>query len=98
MRTVRARVTVTDEGSGPAGFGLVAVSSSEPDAGLGEGDKPRDIQGFAIGTPDTSGKLRAERDDDGPGRVYTLVYQGMDVAGNVAECVATVTVPLGQGG
>jgi hypothetical protein len=74
--------------------GASSASSSEPDAGLGGGDKPRDIQDFAIGTADTSGRLRAERADDGPGRVYTLTYRGMDAAGNVAECAATVTVPL----
>jgi Tol biopolymer transport system component len=93
MKTVKATVTVTDEGSGPAGFVLMSVVSTEPDAGLGTNDRPDDIQGFAVGTADTSGKLRAERAHDGPGRVYTLTYRGMDNAGNVAECAATVTVP-----
>jgi hypothetical protein len=93
LRAVSAKVTVTDADSGPAGFSLVSVVSSEPDAGTGPGDVPNDIQDFVAGTPDTKGKLRAERAADGPGRVYTLTYQGLDAAGNVAECIATVTVP-----
>jgi hypothetical protein len=52
---------VTDTLSGPAGFTLVSVTSNEPDNGLGDGDQPNDIQGFALGTPSTSGLLRAER-------------------------------------
>jgi hypothetical protein len=94
MRIVIASVTVTDFGSGPNGFILLSVVSSEPDAGLGTLDKPHDIHGFANGTADRRGRLRAERADGGPGRVYTLTYQGMDKAGNVAKCAATVTVPL----
>jgi hypothetical protein len=54
---------------------------------------PTDIQGWKIGEPDTSGQLRAER--YGGARTYTLTYRGSDVAGNTAECKATVTVPKG---
>jgi hypothetical protein len=53
---------------------------------------PDDIQGWTTGTADTSGQLRAER--YGGARVYTLTYQGKDVAGNTSSnCLATVTVP-----
>jgi hypothetical protein len=38
--------------------------------------------------------LRAERYGDP--RVYTLTYEGEDVAGNATECDATVTVPKGR--
>ena len=72
------------------------VASNEPDNGLGDGDVPGDIQGFVVGTPDTSGQLRAERAGGGGGRVYTLTYQVVDVAGNTGTCSATVTVPLGR--
>lgn len=98
MVDVTATVTVSDAESGPAGFKLLSVTSSEPDNGLGDGDTPNDIQGFAIGTPDTTGQLRAERSGAGTGRVYTLTYEGMDKAGNTATCEAAITVvPHDQG-
>ena len=89
--TVEASVSVTDSGSGPDGFKLLSVLSDQPDSGLGKDDVPDDIQGWDIGTNDTSGQLRAER--YGGARVYTLTYQGFDKAGNNANCEVTVTVP-----
>ncbi len=74
-------------------FKLTSVTSNEPDNGLGDGDTANDIQGWAIGTPDTKGKLRAERSGRGNGRIYTLTYTGQNAAGNSAKCSATVTVP-----
>ena len=97
MRDVTTSVTVTDAGSGPAGFALVSVTSNEPDNGLGDGDTANDIQGWSVGTADTSGQLRAERSGAGTGRVYTLTYTGYDVAGNSATCSAVVRVPHDQG-
>jgi hypothetical protein len=94
---VTASVSVTDDGSGPAGFRLISVTSNEPDSGLGDGDSPNDVQGFVINTPDVSGRLRAERSGAGTGRIYTLIYAGSDNAGNTASCVATVTVPHDKG-
>ena len=93
MVPVTAVVTVNDAGSGPAGFTLTSVISSEPDLGLGDGDRPNDIQGFTIGGASGSGQLRAERSGLGSGRIYTLTYTGRDVAGNSATCAATETVP-----
>lgn len=90
---VTATVTVTDDESGPAGFILLSVTSDEPDSGLDQEDVPDDIQGWESGTPDTTGQLRAERDEDGDGRVYTLTYQGVDLAGNTATCSPTVIIP-----
>ncbi|MGE0394889.1 MAG: collagen binding domain-containing protein, partial [Vicinamibacterales bacterium] len=86
---VSASVVVTDSGSGPAGFTLLSVTSSEPGAG--------DIAGWDIGTPDLSGQLRAKRSGKKGGRVYRLTYQGRDVAGNTATCQVSVTVPHDQG-
>jgi hypothetical protein len=70
----------------------VQVTSNEPDDGLGDGDTANDIQGWQLGTADTAGFLRAERSALGSGRVYTLTYEGADVAGNRARCSATVVV------
>ncbi len=90
---VNAAVNVNDALSGAAGFRLVSVTSNEPDNGQGDGDETSDIQGWAVGTPDTAGQLRAERSGTGAGRVYTLTYQVLDTAGNVATCAATATAP-----
>ncbi|WP_319463890.1 nidogen-like domain-containing protein [Micromonospora sp. RTP1Z1] len=95
-RDVTVTVTVSDSGSGPAGFTLKSASSNEPDNGLGDGDTAGDIQGWATGTSDTTGQLRAERSGSGSGRTYTLSYQAMDLAGNSTTCAALVTVPKSQ--
>jgi hypothetical protein len=93
LAVVTAGVTVADALSGPAGFVLVSVQSSEPDNGVGDGDAPNDVQDWTVGTPDASGELRAERAGNGPGRVYAFVYDGVDNAGNTSRCTTTVTVP-----
>ena len=94
---VTVDVTFTDTLSGPATFELSAAASSEPDTGLSGGDKPEDIQGFAIGAGSTSGALRAERAGNGPGRTYSLGYTGWDSADNSATCGTDVSVPHDQG-
>jgi Galactose oxidase, central domain/Kelch motif len=83
---VNVKVEVTDDLSGAAGFNLVAAIANEGDATL-------DIVGFAVGTADTAGQLRASRNGGGNGRIYELIYEGRDVAGNTATCTTTVTVP-----
>lgn len=84
-------------GGGATCFTLVEVSSDEPDKGCDGGDKPGDIKGFAVGTPDTAGKLRAERSSHGDGREYSLVYEAVDAEGNAARCTAIVRVPHSMG-
>lgn len=94
--SIGVAVRVTDSESGPAGFVLSSISSSEPDTGLGSGDIRYDIVDFVVGTPDISGELRAERSGLGSGRVYTLTYTGFDNVGNSATCQTTVSVPHDQ--
>jgi parallel beta-helix repeat protein len=86
-------VTVDDLLSGATGFTLTSLASNEPDNGRGDGNSAHDIQQFAIGTPDVTGRLRAERSGNGNGRRYTIGYVAMDAAGNSASCKAVVTVP-----
>ena len=93
--TVNVAVATSDSLSGAAGYTLLSVTSNEPDNGPDDGNTVNDIQGFEIGTPDTRGKLRAERSGSGSGRIYTLTYQVTDLAGNTATCSAQVAVPLG---
>lgn len=81
--TVTTNVTVSDQSglSGGKGFQLVSVTSNNP------ATASTDIQGWAVGTNATSGQLRATK-----GRIYTLTYQGFDLAGNVsAACSVTVS-------
>jgi probable HAF family extracellular repeat protein len=88
---VQVNVSVTDpNGSGPNGFTLAGITSNE-------GSITTEQQGFVVGAASTSGSLQASRAGNGSGRVYTLTYQGSDVAGNTATCTATVTVPHDQG-
>src|SRR5205085_9855818 len=87
---VTATVKVSDAGSGPAGFTLISATSNEPPVG-------DTTQGFTLGTASTTGFLKAERLGQGPGRAYTLTYEGMDTAGLTARCNATATVPHDQG-
>lgn len=93
MVPVRVSVAVTDSLSGAGRYILLSAMSNEADNGLGDGDFPRDIQGFDVGSADTSGQLRAERSGTGSGRVYALTYRGWDLAGNTHDCRAVVTVP-----
>jgi hypothetical protein len=89
MIPVTATVSVTDALSGQAGFKLANVASNEaaPDY-AGE---------FSLGAQDASGFLRAQRNGNGTGRLYTLTYVGLDVAGNTRACQVTVSVPHDQG-
>jgi hypothetical protein len=90
LAPINISVNMTDSLSGPAGFNLVSVTSSESDSGLG------DIQGF-VGSGSTSGWLRAQRLGSGSGRTYMLVYGGADRAGNITSCTTSVAVPHDHG-
>jgi len=99
MTEVAAVVSAMDR-CGSASVALLSIASNEPDdlEGRGDGDTVDDIQGVEPGLPDFSFSLRAERDGDGSGRIYTVVYQAVDEFGNSAEDIALVTVPHDQGG
>jgi hypothetical protein len=88
-----------DGAASAGGFTLASVTSNEPDdaPGGGDGNTTGDIQAFDLGTTDTAGFLRAEREGSGSGRVYTLTYVGHDRAGNERTCTATVSVPHDRG-
>ena len=72
---------------------LVSVASDEPDAGLDDEDVPNDI----VIVDNYTFRLRAERWDEGDGRVYTITYKVTDACGNSTTATATVTVPHDQG-
>jgi sugar lactone lactonase YvrE len=93
MVPVSFSVAVRDSLSGAHPFVLASATSNEPDNGLGDGDRPNDLQGWMIGTPDTAGLVRAERSGRGAGRVYSFRFETRDAAGNSATCaVATAAI------
>ncbi|MGC4806889.1 hypothetical protein [Micromonospora sp. DT233] len=80
---VAVTVDLPDGVLGPRAFALTGVT----------GGAAADVAGFVAGTPDTAGRLRAERAGNGADRVYTLRYAGHDEIGRPAGCSVTVTVP-----
>ena len=97
MVEINAAVTA-DDACGPPAVTLVAVTSSEPDNGRGDGNTMNDIQDTDLGTSDFVFGLRAERAGGGEGRTYTAVYAATDAAGNEATSLATVFVGHDRGG
>lgn len=90
---ISATVSAGDACAGALPVVLHSITSSEPDNGLGDGNTSGDISGAALGTPDTTFALRAERSGSGPGRVYTVTYRATDPTGNAATGSAAVRVP-----
>ena len=90
--SVHAQVVATDCDGAPEVV-LHVIGSSENDAGTGPDDLPNDIQGAEQGTADFDFQLRAERAEDGPGRIYKVCYQAYDHAGNGSSQCADVFVP-----
>ena len=82
-----ALVTGTDALAGTWSYALTNAASNEA------ADRNEDIVGFPIGSTSLSGSLRAQRNGNGTGRMYTLGYQGRDRAGNIASCTTQVAVP-----
>ncbi|HEU5181952.1 MAG TPA: choice-of-anchor D domain-containing protein [Candidatus Polarisedimenticolia bacterium] len=78
---------------------LLSSSSSEPDDAPGDddGETTGDITGTEPGTADTQVSLRAERLGNGTGRIYSLVYEARDAAGNVTRNTVSVAVPHDMG-
>lgn len=96
--TIAATIVASDSCDANPAVSLASITSNEPDDGLGDGDKPHDIQAVG-GGPITLGAdvrwflLRAERSGTGNGRVYTVTYSAKDAAGNSVSASAQVIVP-----
>ncbi len=91
--TITADVVVEDVCDNDPTFVLTSITSDEPDNGLGDGDRPDDIQGADFGTPDVEFQLRSERQGGGDGREYTIVYTVTDGSGNATSFTVVVLVP-----
>lgn len=71
---------------------IVSVTSNEPETGLDAEDFGPDWE--ITNAEKLKLRLRAERDPNGNGRVYTIVVEGKDAQGNRYLCSTTVDVPL----
>jgi hypothetical protein len=91
--TVHATTSVSDDRDPSPTVELVSVTSNEPDNAPGEADG-NTTNDIVIVDEDTF-RLRAERSEDGAGRIYTITYLATDTCGNVTQATATVRVPLG---
>ena len=85
---VSVDVSVADALSGPDGFTFLGMYSNVDNDPIAAGE----AAGWDVGAADTSGQVAAL-----PGRTYTLVFDGKDVAGNDGTCAVEVTVPGATG-
>jgi hypothetical protein len=90
-RTVTVSLSATDSVDPGPEISFVSATSSEPDDAPGgaDGNTRNDV----VVDGETTFRLRAERSENGPGRVYTLRYRAQDACGNAVEQSATVLVP-----
>jgi hypothetical protein len=92
MVPVVISVSATDDSGAAPTIRISSVTSNEPDNGLGDGDKPNDIQ-FSGLPGDMTVNLRSERSGKGNGRIYTITVEASDAAGNKSYATTTVSVP-----
>ena len=85
---VSVKVTASDDSNESPSCQIAGITSSDPDNGTGDGDTPGD----SVITGPFTAKLRAER-SGGSERVYQIMVQCTDAAGNVGTGVGTVRVP-----
>jgi predicted extracellular nuclease len=89
---VEATWTATDTVDPTPTVALVSATSSEPDNAPGgaDGNTVDDV----VKIDDDTFDLRAERNENGSGRTYTLTYRAVDDCGNATTGAATVRVPI----
>jgi hypothetical protein len=95
LETVHVSIRVHDSCAPDLQVVLAAATSSEPEDAPGgeDGRTAPDIAGAGIGTDDREVLLRAERDEDGDGRTYTLTYSVRDPSGNAGVANVEIRVP-----
>jgi hypothetical protein len=91
-RTVTTSISTADGAGGTPTVTFVSATSNEPDNAPGgaDGNTVNDV----VRVNDTTFRLRAERNENGTGRVYTITYRATDACGNTTTASATITVPV----
>lgn len=91
--TVVMAANVADAGYGGVSLS-VAVSSDEPEDGLGDGDVGPDwTEPVVDGSNGITVQLRAERGGSGDGRTYRIEVTATDASGNASTAALEVVVP-----
>lgn len=85
MNDITATVVTTGDN---VAVELVSITSDE-------GDELNDVAAV-FGTDDRDFQVRAQRDGNGDGRVYTVTYKVTDECGHEATAVATIEIPHDQ--
>jgi endonuclease/exonuclease/phosphatase family metal-dependent hydrolase len=90
-RNVTVTISAGDDAGASPTVTFLSATSNEPDDAPGgsDGNTTNDI----VKLTDTTFRLRAERDENGTGRIYTITYRASDACGNTTTASATVTVP-----
>jgi len=87
----------TDSCNTSLGVGSVVISKVTSDELENSGGDGNTLNDIVIAANCKSVQLRAERDGDGDGRVYTITFKVTDSSGNVGTATARVVVPKSQG-
>ncbi|MDF2958921.1 MAG: hypothetical protein K0S39_656 [Paenibacillus sp.] len=82
----------TDDSSGISSVVLTSITNSELEDGDWKKDRSDYVSEAEFGTADKDFLLKAERNGNGVGRKYTIVYTATDRAGNTAAGTAIVSV------
>jgi hypothetical protein len=85
-------VAATDDSGGAVTSRIVSITSNEAVDGPGSGNTSPDWEITGALTAD----IRAERSGTGNGRIYTIIVESLDQAGNPSQALTTVTVPKGS--
>lgn len=96
LRPVTAHLEASDNCDPDPSIILVSIKASEAEDGRGDGKSSPDIAEAEYATRDDSFALRAERSGQRGGRVYSIVYQATDEAGNNVLDTTLVTVSHDQ--
>jgi len=92
MSDITVSYGTTDNCGASTNTSRLAVVSNEPDNGLGDGDKPNDIEILDAHHV----RLRSERSGKGNGRIYTISIIVTDTSNNVTTKTVRVVVPKNQ--
>jgi hypothetical protein len=92
-----ASATSNCDGNITSSVVIASVSSDEPEDNPGGADGST-LNDIVIAPDCKSVQLRAERDGDLNGRVYTITFKVTDSVGNTTTATVKVTVPVNQNG